>query len=327
MKRPIVAVTRAVPREFLAKLSAMPWQLRLHDSVEPLGSGLADFLKDADAAILAPYDRIDSRLLERCALLRVVANTSAGHDNLDLLACAARRVMCTNAPDGVTTSTADFAIGLLITAARRIAEADELVRAGGWRASTYETFMAPAISGSTIGILGIGRIGQAIARRAAHGFGMRVLYWSRSRLAATTEAEIGCTYADKAQLLGESDHVVVTLPFSPETRHAIGAPEFASMRQGATFVHIGRGGVVDDAALAWALTSRHLGGAGLDVFEGEPRINDQLLRAPRLVLTPHIASATPASRFATLNQALENVRMALEGGQPLDLLNPQLSLS
>lgn len=182
--------------------------------------------------------------------------------------------------------------------------------------------MSPMIAGSTLGILGMGRIGQAIAQRATYGFGMQVLYWSRRRLASVTEARIGCTYADKTHLLQASNHVIAALPFSPETRHAIGTREFASMRQGTTFVHIGRGGVVDDQALAEALAKGHLAGAGLDVFEDEPQINVHLLRAPRLVLTPHIASATPASRIATLEQALENVRVALQGEKPVNLLNP-----
>ena len=320
VQRPIVAVTRRLSGELLASLEAMPWQLRLHDGLVPLGPELAVFLQGASAAILAPYDRVDEALLRQCPSLKVAATLSAGHDNLDVAACARHGVACTNAPDGVTASTADFAMGLLVAAARRITEADSLVRSGGGGASTYEDFMAPDISGSTLGILGMGRIGQAVARRAAHGFGMKVLYWSRSRLTANREAELLCECADKQRVLQESHHLLVALPASPDTRHLVGAREFASMRKGATFVHVGRGGVVDDAALAAALTSGHLAGAGLDVFEGEPRIREELLRAPGLVLTPHIASATPSTRLATVIQVRDNVAAALEGRRPPNLL-------
>lgn len=317
----VIAVSRRVPVEFLERIITSGWVPRIHDSVEPLRERLAEFLSGASAAILAPYDRVDADVLRECTKLRIIANASAGFDNLDLAACSMRGIMCTNAPDGVTQSTADFAIGMLIAAARRILEADALVRGEGWGPSTYETFMSAEIGGSTLGILGMGRIGQAIARRAAHGFGMRVLYSSRSRLPTALEKELHCVYVDKAKLLNQSDHVMVALPYSAETRHAIGARDFAAMRKGAIFVHVGRGGVVDDRALAEALTSGRLGGAALDVFEDEPRFAQELLHAPRLVLSPHIASATRSGRMATLHQALENVAAGLERKVPPNLLN------
>lgn len=321
MTRPILAITRAVPPAFLEQLSQSGFDVRLHDSVEPLRDGLAAFLEGAEAAILAPYDRIDAALLARCKSLRIVANASAGFDNLDLGACTAQGVLCTNAPDGVTSSTADFAIGLLIAAARRIVEADALVRRGDWSSSTYESLMAPAIEGSTLGILGMGRIGQAIARRAVRGFGMQVHYWSRTRLPAAQEQELGCGWREKGALFAQADHVIVALPYSSETRHAVGQAEFTAMRPNATFVNIGRGGVVDDAALAAALQQGLLAAAALDVFEGEPALLPALLDAPRLVVTPHIASATLVSRLATLQQALDNVRAAMDHCMPENLLN------
>lgn len=325
MTRPVLAVTRRLPAQLLHSVATGEYELRLHDSVEPLRERLPEFLDGAAAAILAPYDRVDADLLARCPSLRIAANASAGHDNLDLGACTARGVMCTNAPDGVTRSTADFAVGLLIAAARRIPQADALVRAGGWGASTYEDFMSAEIGGSTLGILGIGRIGQAIARRAAHGFGMRVLYWSRSRLAPDVEAELGCTHAEKARLLGQADHVIATLPYGAATHHAMGAVEFAAMRAGATFVNVGRGGVVDEVALATSLQAGHLGAAALDVFEGEPKVKSELLDCPRLLMTPHIASATLSARLATLRQAIDNVSAVLAGRVPPNLLNRELA--
>jgi gluconate 2-dehydrogenase len=321
--RPVVVLTRRMPREFIEGLQPR-FDLRIHDSVEPLGSGLAAFLSGAQAVILAPYDRIDASLLSNCPDLMVVANASAGFDNLDLVACTARGVVCTNAPDGVTNATADFAMGLLIACARRVVEGDALVRAGLWTSSTYEEFMSPQIAGGTLGIFGMGRIGKAIARRAAHGFGMQVLYVSRTRLASDIEDEFKCHFVDKADLLRMADHIVVALPLSARTKHFIASAEIAEMRAGATLVNIGRGGLVDELALAKALHAGHLGAAALDVFEGEPRVRPELLQAPRLLLTPHIASATASARLATLRQAAWNVQAVLEGHSPANLLNHEV---
>jgi gluconate 2-dehydrogenase len=320
--KPVLAITRRVPGTFVEGLSRN-FELRIHDSVTPLREGLAPFLAGAHAAILAPYDRIDSSLLADCPPLRVVSNASAGFDNLDLADCTARGVLCTNAPDGVTHATADFAMGLLLASARRIAEADAAVRAGQWSASTYEDFMSPQIGGSTIGILGMGRIGQAIARRASLGFGMRTLYASRTRLQPDVEDWLKCRHVVKTELLCAADHIVVALPLTPQTKHFIGATEIAAMRRGVTLVNIGRGGVVDELALVAALRDGQVGAAALDVFEGEPLIRPELLGAPRLLLTPHIASATPSARLATLRQATENASAALEGRRPPNLLNPE----
>ena len=319
--KPVLAITRRVPSVFIEGLSGQ-FELRVHDSFEPLRERLAAFLAGAHAAILAPYDRIDAGLLADCPTLKVVSNASAGFDNLDLAACTARGVLCTNAPDGVTNATADFAMGLVLASARRIVEADAAVRAGKWSASTYEDFMSPQVGGSTIGILGMGRIGQAIARRASHGFSMQVLYASRTRLEPDVEDWLKCRFVDTSSLLRSADHIVVALPLSAQTKHFIGAAEMAAMKPGVTLVNIGRGGIVDERALAAALHEGHVGAAALDVFEGEPAVHPELLGAPRLVLTPHIASATPSARQNTLRQAAENVQAALEGRRPANVLNP-----
>jgi gluconate 2-dehydrogenase len=320
--KPVLAITRRVPPAF-AETLAGEFELRIYDSVEPLRERLAGFLAGAQAAVLVPYDNIDASLLADCPSLKVVSNASAGFDNLDLAACTARGVLCTNAPDGVTNATADFAMGLLIACARKIPEGDATVRAGRWSASTYDNFMSPQIGGSTIGIFGMGRIGQAIARRASHGFGMQVLHSSRTPLPGDVEDWIKCRLVDKAELMRSADHIVVALPLSAQTKNFIGAPEIAAMRPGATLVNIGRGGVVDELALAAALHEGKLAAAALDVFEGEPRVRPELLQAPRLLLTPHIASATQSARLATLRQATENARAALKGRAPPNLLNPK----
>ncbi|HYM48197.1 MAG TPA: NAD(P)-dependent oxidoreductase, partial [Burkholderiaceae bacterium] len=217
-------------------------------------------------------------------------------------------------------ATADHAWALLLAAARRVGESERWLRAGRWQRWTFEMFTGAELSGTTLGILGMGRIGRAIARRAT-GFAMQVIYYNRTRLAADDEA--GARYVDFATLLRESDHLMLVVPYSPAVHHVIGAAQLAQMKAGATLVNIARGGVVDDAALAAALRSGHLAAAGLDVFENEPAIHPGLLELENVVLTPHIASSTRAARNAMASLAIANVRAALAGSRPPSLLNPE----
>ena len=205
-----------------------------------------------------------------------------------------RRPVCwrTNTPDVLTETTADFGFALLMATARRMAESERFLRDGLWNRWALDMFAGAEVHGSTLGILGMGRIGQAIARRAALGFGMPVIYHNRSRLDPQTESELGARYVSKDELLAQADHLMLVLPYSAESHHAIGAPELARMKPSATLINIARGGIVDDAALASALRERRIAAAGLDVFEGEPRVHPDLLTVPNVVLTPHIASAT-----------------------------------
>lgn len=200
--------------------------------------------------------------------LRVLCNTSAGFNNLDIAACTARGVLCTNTPDVTTEATADFAIGLLLAASRRIVEAGAWVRQGRWNASTYEWFMVLDVHGKTLGVLGMGRIGRAIARRAALGLGMRVIYHSRSRLNEAHEEQLQVVYVEKTELLQRADHLVVALPYTPSTHHAVGAAQLALLRPAATLTNIGPGGLVDDVALAKASSEGRLAAAGLDPSRG-----------------------------------------------------------
>jgi gluconate 2-dehydrogenase len=253
---------------------------------------------------------------------------AVGYNNFDVPACTARRVLCTNTPDVLTETTADFGFALMMAAARRIAESEHYLRRGEWNRWFYDMFVGSDIHGSTLAILGMGRIGQAIARRGAHGFGMRVIYHNRSRLAADIEAECKAAYVSKEQLLREADHLVIVMPYSPEAHHAIGAPELALMKPTATLTNIARGGIVDDAALAKALAERRIAAAGLDVFEGEPTVHPDLLKVPNVVLTPHIASATVATRRAMADLAADNLIAALgfgpNAGHPPTPLNPEV---
>jgi len=212
-----------------------------------------------------------------------------------------------------------------MAAARRMAESEHFLRRGEWTKWAYDMFAGSDVHGSTLGILGMGRIGQAIAKRGHHGFGMKVIYHNRSRLPAETEAAVGATWVDKAALLKQADHLVLVLPYTPENHHCIAAAEIAQMKPTATLTNIARGGIVDDAALAQALRERRIAAAGLDVFEGEPALNPALLTLPNVVLTPHIASATVATRMAMAKLAADNLIAVLAGpeqkGKPLTPIN------
>ncbi len=268
-------------------------------------------------------ERIDAALLDANPQLRAVANMAVGYNNVDLPACTARGVLVTNTPDVLTETTADFGFALMMAAARRLAESERFLRRGEWSRWSYDMFTGSDVHGATLAILGMGRIGQAIARRGALGFGMRVIYHNRSRLAPGQEEALGARWVDKATLLAEADHLVLVLPYSAASHHAIGAAELASMKPTATLTNIARGGIVDDAALAAALRERRIAAAGLDVFEGEPQVHPDLLAVPNVVLTPHIGSATVATRRAMAELAATNLIAALGGATPPNLLNPE----
>ncbi|MDT7835166.1 2-hydroxyacid dehydrogenase [Aquabacterium sp. OR-4] len=280
------------------------------------------------ALLVAGMPRIDAALLDACPGLRAVCSMAVGYNNIDLPACTARGVLVSNAPDVLTETTADFGFALMMATARRIAESEHYLRAGQWTQWRYDLFAGSDVHGATLGILGMGRIGQAIARRGALGFGMPVIYHNRSRLAPEAEAPLGARWVSKDDLLRQADHLVLVLPYSAISHHAIGAAELALMRPGATLTNIARGGVVDDAALAQALRERRIAAAGLDVFEGEPAVHPDLLGVPNVVLTPHIASASLPTRRAMADLALRNLRAVFgighEAGRPPTALNPEL---
>lgn len=259
-------------------------------------------------------ERIDADLLDANPQLRAVCNMAVGYNNFDIPAFNAAGVLATNTPEVLTETTADFGFALMMAAARRMAEGERFLRAGRWDRWAYDLFAGSDVHGSTLGILGMGRIGQGIARRGALGFGMQVIYHNRSRLPAATEAAVNASWVDKATLLKQADHLVLVLPYSPENHHCIAAAELAQMKPTATLTNIARGGIVDDAALAVALRERRIAAAGLDVFEGEPALNPALLTVPNVVLTPHIASASVATRLAMANLAADNLIAVLTGG-------------
>ena len=282
---------------------------------------LIDKLQGKKGVFTTGGERIDATLLAACPELKICANMAVGYNNFDLDAMTAAGVLATNAPDVLTETTADFGFALLMATARRITEGEHFLRAGKWNKWSYDMFAGAEVHGSTLGILGMGRIGQGIARRGALGFGMKVTYHNRSRLDAGIEAQCKARYVSKEELLKSADHVVLVLPYSPASHHTIGAAELALMKPGATLVNIARGGIVDDAALAAALRNKTIAAAGLDVFEGEPKVHPDLLALSNVVLTPHIASATLPTRLAMANLAADNLIAFLSGNRPLTPLN------
>ena len=288
---------------------------------------LAERLQGRVGLLANAADTINAELIARVPTLRAVANMAVGYNNLDLPAMTRAGILATNTPDILTETTADFGWALLMAAARRVSESERWLRAGQWKRWTYDAFLGAEVFGSTLGILGMGRIGQALARRAS-GFSMRVIYHNRSRLAPEIEQDTRATYVSKEDLLKQADHLVLVLPYSKESHHAIGAAELAKMKPTATLVNLARGGIVDDAALAQALADKRIFAAGLDVYEGEPKVHPALLEAEHVALTPHIASATHGTRVGMANLAADNLIAALgfgpHAGQPPNLLNPDV---
>ncbi len=269
-------------------------------------------------------ERIDAALLDACPTLKAVCIMAVGYNNVDMQACTERGVLVTNTPDVLTDTTADLGFALMMAAARRIAESEHFLRAGRWQHWAYDMFTGSDVHGATLGILGMGRIGQGIAKRGALGFDMKVIYHNRSRLDAAVEAPLGARWVDKATLLRESDHLVIVMPYSAQNHHAIGAADLALMKPTATLTNVARGGIVDDAALAKALSEGRIAAAGLDVFDGEPEVHPALLACANVVLTPHIGSASVATRRRMVGLAAENLIAALTGGTPPTSLNPQV---
>lgn len=324
MSKPRILIARAVFPEVIERLSH-------HFEVESNQADtvwskveLMQKLRDKAGAFTTGSDRIDGEVLAACPQLKICANMAVGYNNFDLDAMTARGVLGTNTPDVLTETTADFGFALLMATARRITESEHYLRAGQWTKWSFDMFAGSDIHGATLGILGMGRIGQGIAKRGSHGFGMNVVYHNRSRLDAATEAECKARYVSKEELLKTADHLVLVLPYSAASHHAIGAAELAQMKPTATLVNIARGGIVDDAALAQALRDKRIAAAGLDVFEGEPAVHPDLLTVPNVVLTPHIASASVPTRLAMANLAADNLIEFFTQNKALTPLNPQV---
>jgi gluconate 2-dehydrogenase len=327
--KPAVLVCRAIFPDVAARL-------REHFTVETNDADdawdraeLIRRLQGKAGLFVTGSEKVDGALLDACPELRAVCSMAVGYNNIDVPACTARGVLVSNAPDVLTETTADLGFALMMAAARRVSESERFLRRGEWtRTGIHDHFVGPDVHGATLGILGMGRIGQAIARRGALGFGMPVLYHNRSRLDAAIEQRLGARLVSKEALLRESDHLVIVVPYSAASHHLIGEAELALMKPGATLTNIARGGIVDDAALARALKDKRLFAAGLDVYEGEPKLHPGLLDVPNVVLTPHIGSASLPTRRAMANLAVDNLIAALGSGsarrRPPSALNPEV---
>ena len=261
--------------------------------------------------------------LEHAAKLEVVSSVSVGYDNYDVAYLSQRGIALTNTPDVLTESTADLGFALIMSSARRVAELDAWTKAGQWQATVGPAHFGSDVHGKTLGIVGLGTIGAAIARRGRFGFNMPVIYSGNSRKEAL-EQELGARHVSLEQLLAEADFVCLVVPLSAKTKHLIGAEQFKQMKRSAFLINISRGPVVDEAALAEALKDGTIRGAGLDVYEKEPLSESPLFALSNAVTLPHVGSATAETREAMANRAIDNLRAALLGERPRDLVNPQV---
>ena len=321
--KPRILVSRQVFPEVLARLQAH-FDVDYNDVDAPLPPAeLAARLADKVGAITMLSDRIDASVLAQAPGLKVVCNVAVGYNNFDVPAITAAGVMATNTPGVLDDTTADTAWSLILSSGRRVVGADRWVREGQWKGWKFQdAWLGQDIHHATLGILGMGRIGQAVARRAL-GFDMQVIYHNRSRLDAEQEKACNAQWVSKEDLLRQSDFLVALVPYSAQTRHAIGAAELAQMKPTAHLINIARGGVVDDQALIEALKAKRIAGAGLDVFENEPALNPGFLGLNNVTLTPHIGSSTRQTRLAMAMLAADNLVAALSGQCPPCLINPE----
>jgi glyoxylate reductase len=255
--------------------------------------------------------------------LKIVSNVAVGYDNIDVPTATAHKVMVTNTPGVLDDATADFAFTLLMSAARRIVEADSFTRQGRFRGWAIDMMLGADVHGATLGLIGVGRIGRGVAHRAK-GFNMRVLYYDPQPLPPDAERDLGAIRVDLGRLLSESDFVSVHVPLTPETHHLLSTPQFALMKPTAILINTSRGPVVDEAALVEALNAKKISGAGLDVYEREPAVHPGLIPLQNVVLAPHIASATVRTRSEMSAMAARNVATAVRGGRPPNLVNPEV---
>lgn len=324
MDKPGILITREVFPEIVDRLSDY-FEIECNPDDHIFSAGeLAEKLRGKDGVFATPSERISAEIIGASVHLKAICNMAVGYNNIDVDAATAAGIMVTNTPDVLTETTADFAWALLMAAARRVTEAGQWLRAGKWNKWRIDGFLGADLHGSTLGIIGMGRIGQAIARRSM-GFNMKVIYHNRSRLAVEQESSANqALYVSKEALLRTADHVILTLPYSAESHHVIDAAELALMKPSATLVNIARGGIVNDAALIAALRAQRIAAAGLDVFENEPALHPDFLTLPNAVLTPHIGSATEHTRRAMADCAADNLIAALTGKNPPNLLNPDV---
>ncbi len=317
----LIFITRPLPGNAAAVLTAAGHNVEVFPGPQPPSrEELLRGLANADGALTMVTDRIDAEILRQSPRLRILANMAVGYDNVDPAVAAEAGVWLTNTPGVLAETTADLAFALLLAAARKVVESDRDTRDGGWTTWSPTGFLGADLHGGVLGIVGMGEIGQAVARRAS-GFDMRVLYHNRSRN-PDFEARHGVEYATLDELLARSDFVSIHAPLTAETRHLMGAAQFARMKSTAIFVNTARGGLVDQDALVGALRSGGIAGAALDVTDPEPLpLSHPLFAFPNVVITPHIGSASLATRSRMARIAVENILAVLGGGRPPNAVN------
>jgi glyoxylate reductase len=325
MTKPRILVTRAVFPDVVQRLEQYFDVEANPEDASFAKEELIAKLQDKDGVFTTPSTAMSEDVIQACPRLKAICNMAVGFNNIDVAAATRAGIMVTNTPDVLNETTADFAWALLLATARRVTESEHYLRAGKWQKWRYDTLLGMDIHGATLGILGMGRIGQAIASRSM-GFDMRVIYHNRSRLDEQREERANnARYVSKEELLRSADHLILALPYSPDVHHTIGAAELAMMKPSATLINIARGGIVDDAALIVALQANRLAAAGLDVFENEPAFDPGFLNLSNVVLTPHIASASEPTRRAMADCAAANLIAALTGAAPPNILNPEVT--
>jgi glyoxylate reductase len=308
-----VLVTRAIPEAGLRLLEDFAVSVLFERP--PERGELLEAVRGASGVLSTATEKMDGEVMDASGdELRVIANMAVGYDNIDVGAANERGVVVTNTPGVLDETTADVAFMLMLAAARRLGEGERLLRAGRWEWWGPKQLRGLDVWGKKLGVLGLGRIGRAVARRA-RGFGMEILYHNRSRN-ESAEEELGARYLELRDLLGESDFISIHTPLTPETKHLVGERELDLMKSTAVLVNTSRGPVVDEGALAEALANGHIFAAGLDVYEEEPRVHPKLLELENVVLAPHIGSASVETRDKMATLAAENLRAVLRGGQP-----------
>ena len=318
---PKIAVVRRLPQPLLDQLG------KLGSLVLPAGDAcrdkteLQDLLHDADAALVTALDEIDGETLNACTRLKLLCNIGVGYNNIDVPAATAKGIVVTNTPGAMDDAVADLVFGQILAVARRLPQADAFVRSGQWTVDNHSGFgLGMDVSKKTLGIVGFGRIGQTVARRAL-GFEMHTLYCNPSMVAAETASALQATRVELDVLLARADFVVLQVPYRPDTHHLISTEQLAKMKPGAALIHSGRGGVVDDAALAHALRTGIIAAAAVDCVEDEPAVHPELLACPNVLFTPHIGSATPTTRMNMAMMAMKNLITGLQGMTPPNAVN------
>lgn len=321
--KPKIFLTRQLPDESMSRLAdASELTVNPHDRYLSK-SEIIEGIRQVDGFLCLLTDTIDADILDANPNLKVVANYAVGFNNVDVSAATDRKIPVTNTPGVLTDSTADMAWALLMSAARRVAEGDRFVRTKQWAGWGPLQFLGTEVTGSTLGLIGMGRIAQAVAQRAV-GFNMPVIYWNRTRLSSADEQRLDVQYREFDEVFRESDYVSVHVALCEQTKHMIGAKQFDAMKSSAILINTARGPVVDESALVTALQSGTIGAAALDVYENEPQLEPALYEMENVVIAPHLGSATIATRTKMGNMAVENCLAACSGRRPPNLVNPEI---